>query len=129
MIAAACHCRGCQKMTGSAFSLSSLYPLDRFEVIDGEAVRGGLGEGMAYHHMCPACLSWTYTTFDGGPPFVNIRSTLLDDPAGDPPFIDNYVSEKLEYAQTGAPHGYEKFMSEADFEQRLAEYAAWRERG
>ena len=31
----ACHCRGCQKMTGSAFSLSAAIPTEGFRVTRG----------------------------------------------------------------------------------------------
>ena len=38
----ACHCTGCQRMTGSAFSLSAAYPSNAFSVTQGEPVIGGL---------------------------------------------------------------------------------------
>jgi hypothetical protein len=37
----ACHCTGCQRMTGSAFSLSAAFPTQGFSVIRGEPVIGG----------------------------------------------------------------------------------------
>jgi len=36
LLTMACHCRGCQRMTGSAFSLSAAYPASGFEVTAGE---------------------------------------------------------------------------------------------
>jgi hypothetical protein len=38
----ACHCTGCQRMTASAFSLSTLHPRSGFTVTRGEPVIGGL---------------------------------------------------------------------------------------
>ncbi|WP_345944302.1 GFA family protein [Aureimonas sp. SA4125] len=38
----ACHCTGCQKMTASAFSLSSLFAAEAFDVADGNPVLGAL---------------------------------------------------------------------------------------
>ena len=52
----ACHCTGCQRMTGSAFSLSSLYPADAFQVTAGEPILGGLREETR-HFFCPDCLT------------------------------------------------------------------------
>ena len=33
LMTAACHCRGCQKMAASAFSLTAMVPTEGFEVI------------------------------------------------------------------------------------------------
>ena len=38
IMTAACHCRGCQRMSASAFSLTALMPGDAFRVVDGEPV-------------------------------------------------------------------------------------------
>ena len=64
LITMACHCTGCQRMTASAFSLSSLYPNNEFEVTLGEPVLGGL-HGATRHYFCPHCMSWLYTRPDG----------------------------------------------------------------
>ena len=40
MMTAACHCVGCQKMAASAYSLTAMFPVAAFEVIDGEPVVG-----------------------------------------------------------------------------------------
>lgn len=42
MLTMACHCTGCQKMTGSAFSTNVAIPTDAFAVVKGATVRGGL---------------------------------------------------------------------------------------
>src|ERR1700748_3221529 len=38
----ACHCRGCQRMSASAYSLSAMFPSSGFEVTVGEPVIGGM---------------------------------------------------------------------------------------
>jgi hypothetical protein len=38
----ACHCTGCQRMTGSAFSLSAAIPSKGFTITKGDPVIGGL---------------------------------------------------------------------------------------
>ncbi len=124
MMTMACHCTGCQKMTSSAFSLSSLYPLEAFEVSGLEPVIGGL-HGDLRHFFCPHCMSWMFTRFDGMGPFVNIRSTLLDDSSDFRPFIESYTSEKLPWAETPARHSYPKFPPMEDFPGLMAEFAQW----
>ncbi|MBA3041822.1 MAG: GFA family protein [Alphaproteobacteria bacterium] len=118
----ACHCTGCQKMSASAFSLSSLYPEDNVEVSGLEPVIGGL-HGDLRHFFCPHCLSWMFTRFDAMGPFVNVRSTMLDDAAGFTPFIETCVSEKLPWAQTPARHSYPQFPPMEDFPRLMGEFA------
>ena len=90
----ACHCTGCQKMTASAFSLSSLYPEDAFEWSGLEPVIGGL-HGDLRHFFCPHCLSWMFTRFDAMGPFVNVRSTMLDEAHAFTTSIETCTSENL----------------------------------
>ena len=85
MLTMACHCRGCQRMTGGPYSLSAAIPTPAFEVTQGEPVPGGM-KSEARHHFCPSCMSWMFTTA-AGMPFVNVRSTMLDDPEGFEPFV------------------------------------------
>ncbi len=80
LLTMACHCTGCQRMTGSAFSLSAAIPSEGFAVTQGEPVIGGL-HGPSRHYFCPHCLSWLFTRPEGLDHFVNVRSTMLDDPA------------------------------------------------
>ena len=42
LLASACHCTGCQRMSSSAFSLTLTVPSGGFEVTAGEPVVGGL---------------------------------------------------------------------------------------
>lgn len=123
LITMACHCTGCQRMTGSAFSLSSLYPAGMFELTAGDPVVGGL-RGGTRHYFCPACLSWLLTRPEGMDAFVNVRSTMLSDAAAHAPFIETFTSESLIWAKTGAAHSYERFPEEADFPALLEAFAA-----
>jgi len=60
LLAMACHCTGCQRMSASAFSLSAAIPTAGFAVLKGEPVLGGL-HGAAHHYFCPHCMSWVFT--------------------------------------------------------------------
>lgn len=123
MITMACHCTGCQKMTSSAFSLSSFYPQESFELLQGETVLGGLQQELK-HHFCPDCKSWLFTRASAIGPFVNVRSTLIDDSRGYKPFIETYTCEMLPWAKTPAEHSFEKFPPMERFPELMAAYAA-----
>lgn len=122
LITMACHCTGCQRMTASAFSLSSLYAAEGFEVTAGEPVIGGL-RGATRHFFCPDCLSWLFTRPEGLPGFVNVRSTMLEEAASHRPFIETWTAEKLPWATTGAQHAFEKFPPPESSPALLAEFA------
>lgn len=125
LLTMACHCRGCQKMTASAFSLSVAVPADGFRLITGDPVIGGL-HGASRHYFCPSCMSWLFTRPEGIEAFVNVRSTLLDERNWDVPFIETCTSEKLPWASTPAKHSYERFPPPEDYETLVAEYCAHR---
>ena len=123
LLAGACHCTGCQKMTGSAFSITLTVPSDGFKVTVGEPIRGGLGSGVSHHMHCPKCLSWVYTRADGFDWFVNIRATMLDDHGWFAPFVELWTDEKLPWAQTGAPRSYQRDPGLAEWEELMQAYA------
>lgn len=124
LLAGACHCSGCQKMTGSAYSLTLSLPADGFEVIAGEPVEGGLHGPVSRHFHCPHCKSWMFTRAEGMDWFVNLRVTMLDDHGWFAPFVELWTSEKLPWAETGAPHSYETVPGMAEFERLMRAYAA-----
>ena len=125
---AACHCRGCQKMASSAYSLTAMVPLDGFEVTRGETVIGGMRAPELAHHFCPACLTWMFTR-PAGMPFVNVRPTMLDDASWFRPFMETYASTRLPFAQTGAVRSFETFPGMEEIEGLLGEYGVWAEAG
>ncbi|MCB9737454.1 MAG: GFA family protein [Deltaproteobacteria bacterium] len=127
MLASACHCTGCQRMSGSAFSLTLTVPAQAFEVTKGEAVLGGAKGPIAHHHHCPECLSWVYTTAEGmEDQFVNVRATMLDDARGFEPYLEVWTSEKLPWVTTPAEVSFEREPDFSQYGRFLADYAAWR---
>ena len=122
VITMACHCKGCQRMTASAFSLSALVPSGGFSVTEGDPVIGGL-HGGTRHYFCPHCMSWMFTIPEGVEGFVNVRTTLLDDPSGLDPYIETMTSEKLTWAVTPAVEGFDGFPAPADFGRLMRAYA------
>jgi hypothetical protein len=118
-----CHCTGCQRMTGSAFSLSAAFPSHAFNVTEGEPVIGGL-HGSTRHYFCPHCMSWMFTRPDGFD-FVNVRISLFDDPSRFSPFMETYTSEKLPWVGTPAPHKFAQFPAMEEIPNLLQKYAQW----
>lgn len=122
LITMACHCRGCQQMTSSAFSLSAAIPADAFAITRGEPVIGGL-HGAARHYMCPHCMSWLFTRPDGIDFFVNVRAVLFDRPEWSDPFVETWTSEGLPWASTPAAHSFKALPPVGAWEGLMAEFA------
>ncbi len=123
IMASACHCTGCQKMSASAFSLTVTLPEDGLEIISGETVLGGMRSDEAHHHHCPDCLSWVFTKAPGLAGFVNLRATMLDDTSWFAPFVDMYTSERLPWAITQARYSFDRFPQVEEYVSLAAEYA------
>ena len=121
LLAAACHCSGCQSMSASAFSLSLAVPADGFEIVAGDPVLGGLNADM--HHFCPKCMTWMFTRPIGMDWFVNLRPSMLDDHNWFEPYVETWTSEKLPWATTTAKHSFEAVPELDAFQPLIAEYA------
>lgn len=124
LITAACHCTGCRRMTGSAYSLSLAVPSEGFEVTAGEPVIGGLRGPVSRHHHCPACLGWLFTRNEGMDWFVNVRASVLDDHGWYEPYSEFWTDEKLPWAATGARHSYPTLPDMTVFQALMVSYAA-----
>ena len=122
LLTMACHCTGCQKMTASAFSVSSLYPSGAFEVAEGEPVIGGM-HASPRHFFCPHCMSWLFTRLVETDAFVNVRATMLDGAAAFRPFIETYTCEMLPWATTGAVRSFERFPAAEDYPELIRAFA------
>lgn len=125
LLAAVCHCPGCQKMSASAFSATLVVPTDGFEAT-GETVIGGEHRANAHHHHCPRCKCWVFTRIEPEQGFVNLRATMLDDHAWFRPFLESYTSTRLPWATTGAERSYPEFPPMEDYPAIIQAYAASR---
>lgn len=105
LLASACHCSGCQKMTSSAFSLTLTIPAAGFEVTAGDPVIGGM-HGATRHFFCRRCLSWMFTRPAGFDQFVNLRAVMLDEHGWVVPFVEFWTQEGLPWARTPARHSF-----------------------
>ena len=122
LLASACHCLGCQRMTASAYALSLTLPEAGLEITRGEPVRGGLRAEIRHFH-CPSCKSWMFTRFNDPPGFVNLRPTMLDDHAWFAPFVEFQAAEKLPWAATGARHSFARWAEPANYGRLIADFA------
>lgn len=109
MMTMACHCRGCQRMSSSAYSLTAIFASDGFEVTKGDTVIGGLHGDDSAHNFCAHCMTWMFTRIPAMTHIVNVRSTMLDDTSWVAPFAETYTSTRLPFAQTGAKHSFPEF--------------------
>ena len=123
LMTAACHCRGCQKMSSSAFSLTVIVPADGLEVTKGEPVECGTHGPDQDHMACPHCMSWMFTRPAALDFMVNVRATLFDETGWYAPFVETQTAEKFLWAETGAPHGFDRFPGPEDMGPLIEAYA------
>lgn len=104
-----CHCRWCQRETGSAFALNALIEADRVELLSGEPQivktpsASGKGQKIA---RCPQCRIAVWSNYAGaGDAMRFIRVGTLDEPDRLPPDIHIYTASKQPWVvlPPGAP--------------------------
>lgn len=93
-----CHCRWCQRETGSAFALNAMIEAGRVALLQGTAEwvpvpsESGKGQRIA---RCPICQVALWSIYSGaGPLFYFIRIGTLDDPDACPPDIHIFTESK-----------------------------------
>ncbi|MCB1351104.1 MAG: GFA family protein [Rhodobacteraceae bacterium] len=126
VMTAACHCRGCQRMSSSAFSLTAMVPAQGFQVLAGDPVAGGLRGPELDHRFCPDCMSWIFTRIHGWDEMVNVRPVMFEDLRWAEPFLETMAAEKLPWVNLPVRRSYAGFPPEADFPDLLAQFAAER---
>jgi hypothetical protein len=93
-----CHCRWCQRETGSAFVLNAMIEADRVAVVEGAAdivlTPSASGKGQKISR-CPACRVALWSTYAGAGEKVRfVRVGTLDDPDRLPPDIHIFTASK-----------------------------------
>lgn len=121
LLTMACHCKGCQRMSGGAYSVSIAMPTGGFQVTAGEPMIGGM-HGDIQHNHCPYCLSWVFTRLPGIP-MVNVRATMLDDTAGYVPYVETCTAEMLPWATVPAVESFPGFPPDDRWPVMIAAYA------
>ena len=94
-----CHCRWCQRETGTAFALNAMIEADRVELLSGEVERvdtpSASGKGQKIWR-CPTCRVAVWSNYAGAGDGVRfIRVGTLDEPDRLPPDIHIFTMSKL----------------------------------
>jgi hypothetical protein len=100
MIVHACHCRLCQRQTGSTNAVNALIEADRVIVLSGEIEEilldtpSGHGQCIARCASCKVALWSNYLIFKQGEHLRFLRVGTLDDPALMPPDVHIFTGTK-----------------------------------
>lgn len=80
LFTALCHCRQCQRQTGSAYSVVTGFPGDALELHGPTGVFDDVGEsgGRVARRFCPACGSPVLSELEAVPGMVFMKSGTLD---------------------------------------------------
>ena len=98
LIVHCCHCRWCQRETGSAFVINALIEADRVTLLAGEPdvvmTPSNSGKGQKISR-CPLCRIALWSNYAGaGDALRFVRVGTLDDPDAFPPDIHIYTESK-----------------------------------
>jgi hypothetical protein len=110
-----CHCRDCQRQTGSAFVLNALSEADRVEVLAGapEPVSMPTDSGRPHDiYRCPACRVAVWSDYGRRGVMLFVRVGTLDDPAAITPDVHIYTRSKLPWVEL--PEGVPAFETYYD---------------
>jgi hypothetical protein len=93
-----CHCRWCQRETGSAFVLNAMIEADHVQLLGAEPEivdtpsASGLGQKIA---RCPRCRIAVWSHYAGAGPMIRfVRVGTLDEPDQLPPDIHIFTESK-----------------------------------
>jgi hypothetical protein len=93
-----CHCRWCQRETGTAFALNAMIEADRVELVAGEpeivATPSNSGRGQKITR-CPRCRIAVWSNYSGAGDLVRfVRVGTLVDPDRFPPGVHIFTASK-----------------------------------
>lgn len=97
-----CHCRDCQRQTGSAFVINALIETDRITLSGAapETVPVPTESGRPHHiFRCPTCRTALWSDYGGRNALRFVRVGTLDAPALLPPDVHIYVRSKLPWVR------------------------------
>lgn len=112
-----CHCRWCQRETGTAFALNAMIESDRVEILQGEVVvvdtpsNSGKGQRIA---RCPRCQIALWSNYAGlGDAARFVRVGTLDEPDRLPPDVHIFTASKQPWVvlPSGTPAAAEYYKA------------------
>ena len=107
-----CHCRDCQRQTGSAFAINALIETARVTILEGapESVAMRTDSGRPHHiHRCAQCRSAVWSEYGGLAALRFVRVATLDDPTALAPDVHIYTRTKLPWVTL--PEGVPAFSA------------------
>ena len=110
-----CHCRDCQRQTGSAFVLNALIEADRVRLVSGDVDGAGAPTDSGRPHMiyrCRPCKIAVWSNYGGVDKLRFVRIGTLDEPAALTPDVHIYVRSKLPWVKL--PEGVPAFEAYYD---------------
>ncbi len=114
-----CHCRFCQKATGSAYMVEPIFDADHFALLSGEPEiydQVSEGSGKIVHiHFCPSCGTKLWLSFERFPDAVGVYAGTFDDPCwfSIAPAISKHIFLGVARPDTVIPEGMPTFIEHA----------------
>ena len=99
-----CHCRDCQRSSGSAFHAGLTVPRDGFTVtgeVRAYRSKGDSGRNVA-RYFCPTCGSGVFNEIELRPGLVSIKVGTLDEPGRMSPNYEVFARSKVPWLSLGA---------------------------
>ena len=93
-----CHCKDCQRQTGTAFVLNALIEADRVELLSGAPTPTTMPTESGRPHIvfrCADCGTAVWSEYGGLTRLRFVRVGTLDDPTALPPDVHIYTHSKL----------------------------------
>jgi hypothetical protein len=89
-----CHCKRCQRRTGSAFSMTAQAAPGSFRIVQGEELdrHWRPDDGGWEKHFCAECGSHLYTRNPNDPEQIGVRMGACDDDPGVRPGLRQFVT-------------------------------------
>jgi hypothetical protein len=110
-----CHCRDCQRQTGSAFVINALIETNLVELQSGDPQPFAMptDSGRPHHiYRCPTCGTAVWSEYGGLKVLRFVRVGTLDDPSALAPDVHIYVRSKLPWV--ALPEGVPAFEAYYD---------------
>jgi hypothetical protein len=120
MITHCCHCKDCQRQTGTAFVINALIETDRIAVETGEIAPSRMPTDSGRVHdiyRCTACGTALWSDYGGRPYLRFVRVGTLDEPSEVPPDVHIFTQSKLPWVGLPAEaHVHEIFYARMEDE-------------
>jgi hypothetical protein len=105
-----CHCRDCQRQTGSAFVINALIEADRVDILSGDPtpIIVPTDSGLPHRiHRCPTCQTAVWSDYGGRQAIRFVRVGTLDDAKALSPDVHIYTRSKVPWVEL--PEGVPAF--------------------